>query len=149
MKNINISIAKAEVFEDVSLSTAYTGAKTDVSKDFFLRVATDKADIDILDRFWRITCSCITEKLKDFIRSSDFSGQSLNLSLELSSAYDEALTPAVEKDLFAFISAAITTRWFTMTFPERASEWETLSSSLLSRVIANLCHRKKPSRTLS
>ena len=147
MKFIKIFIAKADVFKEVSLNTAYTGAKSATENGLFDRVATINADSPILSRFWVQACGEVTEKLKGMIVASESFSEALSVSLELSGAYDDSLTPSVEADLSAAIAAGVTARWMRLSFPDKASEWEAQSAHLLHRAFAKLCHRKKPTRT--
>lgn len=146
MKNIEIIISKTEVLEKVSLESAYTGAKTDQDDRFYDRVATIDADKELLSGFWIESCGKITDKLREFIRSSVNNELALTLNLEISNAYDEALTPSVKEDLRGVLLYGIIGRWFRFTFPERSAEWLAQSSDLLERACSKLCHRSRPVR---
>ena len=146
MKILNISIEKSKILEEVALASAYSGAKTEGSPDFFDRVATIEEDAGLLSRFWTRMCGTVTDKLKSFITASETTDESLSLTLELSGAYDDSLTPSVKSDLFSAMAAGVAAGWFQITFPSRAHEWEAQSELLLKRCFSKLCHRKKPKR---
>lgn len=149
MKILNISIKKAEILEEVALAAAYSGAKTEAAEGFFDRVATIEDDSGILSRFWTLICGRVADKLKNFITASEISGDSLSLTLELSGAYDDTLSPSVKSDLFSAMASGVTAKWFRITFPARAPEWEDQSAELLERALSKLCHRLPPQRQQS
>ena len=117
MKYIKIEIKQNEIFEEVSLATAYTGAKTESDKAFYERVATINCDDTLLRRFWNQACGIVTARFKNFIRESEIKEDLLMLNLELSNAYDDAMTPSVKSDLFSAMAAIVTERWFRITCP--------------------------------
>ena len=143
MKEIKIEIPKQAIMTEVALASSYAGAKSRETADFDT-VATVKEDEAFLQRFWNDTCGEIASVLQEFVAVALFSGESLKLELELSGAYDEALTPSVEADIFSALSAGVTARWFRFTLPEKAPEWETRSRDLLERAHRKLCYRRKP-----
>ena len=146
MKNIIISIAKPSILENVSLNTSYVGAKSRNDSLEFDKVATISEDDTLLTRFWVEMCGVVTDRLKEFIVSSTGDSEKLSITLELSNAYDESLSPSVKDDVFSAIAAGVTARWLQYTLPERASEWHQSATSLLERSFSKLCQRRKPSR---
>lgn len=148
MKNFSFVITKSAVFQEVALNTAYTGAKADSDKPIFSRVSTIDADDELLSRLWRNATGELIEKLREFIDSSQVSETGLTINMKLSNAYDESLSPVVEADVFAFFVAAVTAEWMAFALPSLADDWRTKAAELLNRILANICYRKKPSRSL-
>lgn len=146
MKNIEISISKSSIFEDVSLKSEYAGFKSPDKEALYPRVSTIDADENILSGFWLEMCGRISEILKDFITVSSISSSSWKFSMEVSGAYDDTFTPSVNNDIQSSLSTGILARWFKFTFPERAAEFQQESETLLNRVISKLCHRRRPVR---
>ena len=146
MKEILININKKEILDEVSLNTAYAGAKTQGEAGIFERVAAIEADEALLSKFWLEMTGQLAETLQGFIKSAEHSQTALKLNLETSGAYDESLTPSLVEDVKAALAAGITQRWFTYTLPSRAEEFCRNSELLLKRIISKLCHRKKPVR---
>ena len=149
MKNLNFSFEKTGILEEVSLNTAYAGAKSEEEKPIFDRVATCDSDEVLLLKFWREMYGMITDRLRSFILSSDFSDAAFSITLELSGAYDDSLTPSVKNDLYAAIVAGITSRWFAFVCPAKAVEWKTESERLFDSVVSKLCHRRRPVRCIA
>ena len=147
MKRLSLNFNKNAIFGEVSLASAYAGAKYGASPgEAFDRIAAAKADADLLERFRIEMSGVISDKLKNLIVSQTLDEQGFQLELELSGAYDESLNASVEADLCGAYSAGITARWFRYAFPERAAEWTAESESLLERAFHKLCYRKKPVR---
>lgn len=148
MKKLQININKKAVFEQVSLNTAYAGAKTATPDSDYERVATLSADQSLLSLFWTDICGQITDKLKDFIVSTENTAEEFRLNLSLSGSYDESMNESVAADLSAAAAAGITARWFRYTFPSQAEESGKETLRLLESACAKLCLRRKPVRNL-
>ena len=146
MQKIEIKISKTEILDKVSLASAYAGAKNEGDAGLFDRVATIDADKQLLSEFWSEICGLIIDKLRGFIDSVDNSDLAFILNLQLSNAYDDALTPSVTEDLCALFVTGICGRWFRFTFPGKSSEWLSQSEELMKRVVSKLCFRRKPKR---
>lgn len=144
MKQIQISITKQEVFEDVALHSAYTGEKENADPNFFRKVATVKADNPLLLRFWSDMASRISERLQAFVSMFNCSDDLFSLTLMLSGAYDDTLTPGVKTDLKSALVAGVAARWYAFAYPEKTAELENREEKLLDSVISKLCHRKPP-----
>ena len=145
MKKILLKFNKNAIMEEVGMTSAYLGAKSGEEEGkSFLKIATIEADRDLLDRFWVEMTGRIADKLKNVIKSNSLSETDFEMELEVSGAYDESLTPSVERDLYASLVAWVTARWLRYTFPDRANEWEAEANSLLERAFCKLCYRKKP-----
>lgn len=145
MKEVKIEIRREDVMKEVSLHSAYSGAK-DGDGSFFSRIATVNEDETVLTRFWNDTCGEVISTLKEFIKETEVNDDIFCVDMELSGSYDDSMTTSAERDLFSSISSGVASRWFRITMPERAAEWETRSLELLERAYRKLCSRKKPKR---
>ena len=145
MKSISISLAKSEILEDVSLNTAYTGAKSSDDKAYN-RVATIPQDDPLLSKFWIETGGRVIDQLKEFVVSSSLDEEKFRMTLEVSGAFEESLEPTVKDDIHAAVTAGVMTRWLRYTYPDKATEWESHTTYLLGSVLSKLCHRRRPLR---
>lgn len=151
MKIININISRGEIDAELSKITAYAGAKTpsaDVDRDYD-RIATVDEDAAMLNRYWHNSGNTLADCLKDFITGFQMDDSVIALTLEVSGAFDESLTPSVEGDLKSFVAAAMARAWFAITLPDRAAEWEGESNRLLRDASRKLYHRRRPQRQLT
>ena len=144
MKNIKIIIEKTKIMQEVSIASAYTGIKSDNGDEFYARVATASADETLLSRYWIEICGKLMEKLRHFIRGSQYGQDSLELELEVSGSFDDSLTEAVKHDLMAGAANGVTAGWFALTCPDKADEYSAKSEALIDRAVSNLYYKKAP-----
>lgn len=146
MKIINIDIEKEKILQDISLNSAYAGAKSPGEKDIFERVATVNEDSGILSGFFSEMCGSILEKFSGNVASSSLTESRFSLVLEVSGSFDESLSESLVNDITAYMSAGVTARWFQITLAEKAVEWDAKANLLLQRAFAKICQRKRPQR---
>lgn len=146
MKEYTIILTKAEIFENVSLHSTYTGAKNTTEDTSLMKVATNDSDNLMLSRFWLDICGEITEKFRQFIVKTEINDTSFSMTLELSSAFDESLLSTIRTDLQGACVNGILGAWFEISFPEKSVEAATRCQTLLQRAFSKLCHRRKPIR---
>ena len=148
MQTIKIILLKSDVLAAIASNTSYTGTKTESANpgEFYDRVATVEKDAELLSLYWQDTCASLADALRTFIVEAKFGRETLTLTLEVSNSYDATLTPAVETGISAVVVAAMISRWFRITMPQRAAEWEKEATRQFEALLANLYHRKKPVR---
>ena len=97
MKNIELKINKARVYDEVAKTTSYTGVKMQGDESAYDRIFTTDADREMLERFWVEACNGATEQFKPFLVSVTDQPMShgveldkdYEVKLELSSSFDE------------------------------------------------------------
>lgn len=146
MKKIIISINKTDIFDKISLASAYTGAKSPEEEGLYDRVAIIDADTPLISNFLTEICGIVTERFREFAVAVEQTSQGFEIRLELSGSYDEALTPSVKEDVTGVFVTGILARWFRLTCPSIASSWLQQSCELLDRAFSKLCYRRKPQR---
>lgn len=146
MKQIQLSIIKKRILEEVSLHSSYMGVKNSAEISFFNRVSTIKEDETLLCGFWKEACGELAEKFRPYLYSYNLDDSALSVSLETSGAYDDALTPSVVSDSFNAIAFGVLGRWLKIVFPEKSEETINQSRLLLERAYSKLCQRQKPRR---
>lgn len=146
MKTVKIMIMRQAVIDEVGKSTAYAGAKsTGDSAADFNRVATIEADDELLGRFWNEAAVAVTARLREFVASADYSGAALDLSLSLSSSYDDTQTPSVSSLLFSYMARSIIAKWYAFTLKEEAHTAAVQAEGYLADA-ASRCYWRKPPR---
>lgn len=149
MKTIILTATKAEIMKKVGQTTAYAGVKEPSAGEdgrFYDRLATIEEDSPLLGRFLTAAFSEVLEQLKDFTVGSAVGDVTLELRLEVSEAYDDSLTPAVEESFRSFLAASVLRRWLQLAWPVRAAEWEQEAAGHLQSMARNLYHRSRPNR---
>lgn len=146
MQIIKISISNSSIFEEISLASAYAGAKKDDEKGFYDRVATVNADETLLNRFVTEMHGVVADRFREFLTSTECGEEALGFTLEVSGSYDNSLTPSVKEDIFRGIVAGVISRWFRFTFPSQEETYRIQTDRFLERAYAKLCQRRKPRR---
>lgn len=157
MHNIQIHIRKTEVYREVALASAYTGAKLPTSEDkgAYERIATTEDDRLALERFWREASASATDLFKPFVQhisSGSIGGLRLDedytLSLVMPTGYEPQLTDSIRSELHSYFAESITARWFRYANKGEAEAYRRRAEELLLSIKEKLYHRKKPQRTI-
>ena len=149
MKNIVLEVARSEIERQVADSTAYLGLKSPSSEErgeLVERVATIADDVRLVDGFVTDAYALLLERLKEFVAGSEVGEGEIRVILEVSEAYDEAMTPTIKKCFRGYVVSFVMARWLRLVYPDKASEWEAEAALHLSTMERNLYHRTKPKR---
>lgn len=151
MKTVKIILDRPEILAEVKQNSAYAAARCPSESEEetirrFPRVAAADTDIPLLARYWEEAASAMTDRLKDYLRDASLKNGQLILELEVSGAFDESLLPGLQSSLGSYMAAGMTGRWFRITFPDRAEEYDQEASRLLTDAERRLCHRRAPRR---
>lgn len=148
MKTLEINISRTDIDRELSKITAYTGVKSPIATDLktFDRIATVDEDAALLDRYWQTAANTLADRLKDFITAYLIGNDSLALTLEVSGAFDDSLTPSIAGDIRDYMTADMLRAWFAITLPDRVSDWHSEADRLLRDLSRKLHHRRPPRR---
>ncbi len=147
MTELTLIINKEEVYDEVSQTTSYTGAKMEGGDDnTYDRIFTTEADRSQLERFWNESCVAVCETLKEFVREERNGNDGFTLSLELSSAFDPALEPAMRKEMFSFFVMNIVCKWYVFTNKKEAADFAAAAAAMLDGVKRKAYYRRRPTR---
>lgn len=143
---ITLNLNRGKVLDEVAKTTAYTGAKMD-DEAAYERIFTTDEDLASISRFWDETCVSACEKLKKFLVSecTNQSGDYV-LTLELSTAFDIALSDSMQRELFSFFVNNITGKWYAFTNKGEAGEYLQGAAILLEGVHRKACYKRRPKR---
>lgn len=160
MIDITIKAVKADVLNEVARTTAYEGKKAS-DEGAYERIFTTEEDRSMLQRFWDEAASAITESMKRFVTSVNDSytesvtedGKTTTVDvpayvadLEVSSSYDTALTPSVEKSLFSYFVNAIVSKWNNFVKADGVARYEQEANDNMTDIMSKLFYKKKPTR---
>lgn len=156
MKNIELIINKANVYDEVAKTTSYTGLKTKDDETAYDRIFTTDEDRMMLERFWVEACNGATEQFKPFLVSVNAQPMShgvelendYKVALELSESYDESLTGSVQTSLFSYFVALIVSKWFKFSNKEESGSYATDALGAIDDVMRKIYYRKKPKRVM-
>ncbi len=66
MKELTLIVAKGDVYDEVALTTSYTGSKMGGDPDAYERIYTTTADQAQLNRFWTESGEAMQEEMRSF-----------------------------------------------------------------------------------
>ena len=133
MADIVLTVNKEKVYEEVAQTTSYTGAKMD-DEHAYERIFTTDEDKSMLERFWNESKNTVCNSLKKILLSEIEASGEYQLSLGVSSSFDEALTESMNRSLFSFFVMSITAKWYTFTNKEEATGYATEAAIYLSLI---------------
>lgn len=156
MKNIELKINKASVYDEVAKTTSYTGVKMQGDESAYDRIFTTDADREMLERFWVEACNGATEQFKPFLVSVTDQPMShgvelekdYEVNLELSSSFDESLKGSIETSLFSYFVAMIVSKWYKFTNKGESESYGTDAVGAIDDVMRKIYYRKKPTRVV-
>ena len=146
MTELNIFINKEDVLEEVAQTTSYTGAKMDDDEKAYDRIFTTESDRSQLERFWNESCVAICEALKEFIQEERNEREGFTIYLNLSSAFEPGLEPAMKKEIFSFFVTNIVSKWYVFTNKKEAGDFAAGAILMLDGVKRKAYYRRKPTR---
>ena len=73
-------------------------------------------------------------------------GDTYQLVLNVSVAFDNALLPGMELGLFSYFVQSITAKWYVFTNKKEAGDFATVGKSILDDVKEKAFFKKKPTR---
>lgn len=154
MIDIEITINKLEVYNEVAKKSSYTGSKMIGDEDAYARIFTTDEDRLMLESFWLESCSVATEALKEFITqvSNQVTGHGIDLSsnyvvsFAMSNAWDTKLQSSLTNELFAFFTYHILSKWYGFVNKPEAESYATQAQDALADAMNNAYYRKKPTR---
>ena len=146
MTQVNISITKATVLNEVGRLTNYAGSRMGGDESEYERISTTNSDQDMLSQFWQSACDSVTESLKRFIVTPNHSSTSYAVTLELSSSYDTSLTDSLTTNLQTFMTLHIVSRWYKLTNVKEAESYALEAAAQLDEAMSKVFYKKKPTR---
>ena len=146
--NIILSISKSAVFKEVGQTTSYTGAKMEADANAFERISTVDEDQPELGRFWDESRAEVAQAFIRMLVSEGMAedGDTYQLELNVSVAFDNALLPGMELGLFSYFVQSITAKWYEFTNKKEAGDFATVGKSILDEVKEKAFFKKKPTR---
>lgn len=146
MIGITLTINKEVVYGEVAKTTSYTGAKMQEDEGAYERIFTTDEDKSMLERFWNECRITVAGALKKVLDSETETDGVYSLSLELSSAFDEALTESMQKSLFSFFVMAIAAKWYAFTNKGEVTGYAAEAAVYLEDVAKKAFFKRKPVR---
>ena len=152
--DITIGIKKADIYEEVTKTTSYMGAKSDADGAYD-KVRTVDGDGDMLDRFWDEACSALTAVMKEFVTAiskqvsaaNDGINYTLTLPANWDGIVDDGKSEELTNDSSSYLVNYIVGKWLQFIQREEAEKYLTEASGLLLVINKAIYRRKRPVRT--
>ena len=100
----------------------------------------------MLERFWNESKNTACNSLKKILLNEVEREGIYQLSLGVSSSFDEALTESMERSLFSFFVMNITAKWYTFTNKEEAAGYATEAATYMEDIMRKAFFKRKPMR---
>ncbi len=143
---VTLTISKESVYDEVAKTTEYTGAKMDDEHAYEVISTTDE-DKTMLERFWNECKNMVCNSLKKVLVSeNETEDGAYELTLGLSSAFDESLTESMQRSLFSFFVMNITAKWYTFANKNEATGYATEAATYIEDIMRKAFYKKRPTR---
>lgn len=146
MNRIEIHIDKAQVWDEVAKTAAYTGDKMIGDETAYDRIMLTDEDAKVLQRFWEEAASVANDQLKEMLLSGSGVSDDYRVMLEVSRSYDDNLTPSVEASLRSYFISAIVSKWYMFANKGEAETYSAEAALMMNDVLRKLYSRKRPQR---
>lgn len=145
MNEVELTVYKTAVYDEVAKTTSYTGAKMVGDDGAYERIATTDEDLEMLERFWNEAASGALDQLKPYMVSC-VNGDSFDVKLRMSEGFDINLSDSIQTSLFSYFVAMIVSKWFKMANKPEAEGYGVEAAGAMDDAMNKICHRKKPVR---
>ncbi len=146
MKKISIAFPRKNVFEGVTLSTAYRGVRGKEGAEDAERVTLSGSDARIFHTLFDEAVGTLLPAMRPCVCGVVNSSETLELSLSLSFECSEALLATFRMEVEEYLKCYILSHWLDVTLPEEGAKTASRLPELLLGIQQWLCHRDRPKR---
>lgn len=149
MAEINITISKSNVYEEVAKTTAYIGSKTTLEdgKTAYEQVFVTDADLSMIERFYEESKDILKNLLIRFISEvGDDEDGDINWKLAMSSRFDTKMESSIRSSATSFIVNSIIGKWCEITANDKVKEYADNAAALLQDIKEKVYYKSKPQR---
>lgn len=147
MPIITLKVNKADVWNEVAITSSYTGDKmTDADENAYNRILITDEDQKSLQRFWEEAVAVANDNLKEMLEAASETNSDYNITLNVSKNYDQELNTSVQAALSSYFIAAIVGRWYRFSNKGEADSYMTESAAMIDIVKSMLYSRRRPTR---
>lgn len=157
MKQVDIKIHKAYVFNEVRKASQYIGQRLVSEQDpgAFTRVGLTEADNLLLERLWQEGCELALQTVRRYLAAHEDTrtpGNGCDLSrdfqaqLAMPDGFDEHLVPGIESSLTSYIVTTMLAKWCMVADKQDAQAYMQLAEVALQDANRKLFKRNRPQR---
>lgn len=161
MIEVTLTISKRYVYDELSKSSAYIGAKKITPEDegSYSRIAIVDTQREMLERWWSEACVSAAETFKPFIKSVSGSepereaqrmdiapDADFSVTLWMTSSFDKNLSGAMQASLFSYFVNYILSQWCKLVLPGEADGYASIAVGNLSDIVSKMYYKRPPTR---
>lgn len=147
MSIISLKVNKADVWNEVAITSSYTGDKmTDADENAYNRILITDEDQKSLQRFWEEAVAVANDYLKEMLETTSAVNSDYNITLNVPKNYDRTLNASVQAALTSYFISAIVGSWYKFSNKAEADSYMAEANVMMDAVIRMLYSRKRPHR---
>ena len=142
-----LTINKEAVYDEVTKTTEYTGAKMDDEHAYEKIMITEEDNI-MLERFWDECKNMVCNSLKKVLVQEYETENEYTLTLNVSEAFNKALESSMQRSLFSFFVMNIIAKWYMITNKDEAARCASEAATDMEDVMRKAFHKERPTRPI-
>lgn len=146
MKEVQLIFRRSHALEEVSLSTAYAGAKRQDEPKTYERVATTEANADILGRFWVEAMGDVSDAVKRYCRGRQQTDDQHTYTLYMPEAWDATLQSGLQTAFDTYVVNYIIAKWCGYTERDDTELYAHRAADGMFSATRKLYFRQRPTR---
>lgn len=146
--NVEITINKADIYEQIAKITAYVGANSvGASGDtLYERVFTTQHDQELLEEYFAEACGRIALVVKRFLICLNQTDADYTIKLDLPSNYIADYNQSITENAVKYVINYIIAQWFLVTNQGAAQQYADIATGQAAELSAKLYVRRAPKR---
>lgn len=132
MKELRIIISRDNVFEEVSKTTSFDGAKRETGDGTYERVMATDDDRQMMARSFDEAAQTAESAFCDVPYDIETDTEQWAVTLHVSNAFNDKATQSINSDMFSFFCESILEKWYATTLPEVSNRHAQLALGYLT-----------------
>lgn len=149
MKDINITVKKDDVYEEVAKTSAYIGGKNvdGNGSSLYDKVFVTDVDKEMLERFWQDALNSISFLVSGILSHTDVDDDgNYTMSLMLPENFQMTQLPILHSTIVNYVENAIITEWCNVSAKDEVTAYAEQAAALLKQVRNLIYSRRRPIR---
>lgn len=144
MKQLQIRVARDRVYEEVSKTTSFDGAKKDAGDGIYERVMTTQDDRQMLARYFDEAAQAAETALSDIPMSNETTDGQWCVTLFLPDAFNLNAAQSINNDVFSYFCESIIGRWYSSAMPADSERHAVLAAGFMQDALRKIWFRGAP-----
>lgn len=144
MKELQITILRDNVFEEVGKTTAFDGAKRETGDGTYERVMATEDDRQIMARAFDEAAQAAESAFADIAYDITADNSQWGVTLYLPGSFNEKAAQSINSDMFSFFCESILEKWYASTLPDASNRHAQLAMGYLTDASKKIWYRSAP-----